>query len=103
MTSLGEKKPNSTSRSLHRNLFYSWIVFFGAALIFASGFAYSFRVSEAMDQQDRSELLTRVETMAFMMNGSDVAALAGTESDLASPEYGRVKNALYGLHNINSG
>ena len=82
-----------------------WTIFAfaGALAALVIGYVYSVHIANKIDQQDRSEFLTHVQTIALLTNASDVASLAGNESDLTSPAYQRIKSMLYNLHNINSG
>jgi hypothetical protein len=91
-------------KKAHKRAFI-WGVFsiVGAIAALLAGYFFSLAVSRGIDNQERSDLLTRVETVALLTNAEDVASLSGSESDLTSPAYVRIKNVLYNLHDVNNG
>ena len=80
----------------------SSICFFCAVIVFLGGYFFLQYIAKQIDLSDRQELLTRVETIAHIINTDDIAALTGTSGDINSPVYQRVKKMLYDIHDINS-
>lgn len=85
--------------------YFGWTVFaFSGALISLSiGLGVLSYIKDSIDERSRSELLSKVQTIALLVDSEDISKLKGNESDLDTSEYKRVKNTLYNLHNTNSG
>ncbi len=99
-----QEKLYSSNRHIRRKA--NWVAFFafsGALAVVVIGYFYSIHTSNLIDQNDRADLLTKVQTIAHLTNAADLAALTGTDADLSSPAYDRIKNMLYDVHNTNGG
>ena len=70
-----------------------------AIFILSVGAAYS--VTNSIDKNNRDNLLTRVQTIAYLTDGDAIASLTGTPADLGTPAYDSLKASLLKLHEIN--
>lgn len=82
---------------------WSLVSFIAALMVLVVGYFFSVNAAKKLDDANREDLLTRVQTAAFLTKAEDVATLTGTEADFTSPAYARIKTMLYGLHDINNG
>lgn len=78
------------------------ISFVCAGLVILAGIFFAVYLSESKDSENRSELLTRVETIARLTDSNSVAGLSGTSADLSSSGYQTLKQSLIDLHSINT-
>ena len=101
-----EPKQNHIGKDNHhhrRAVRWAIFAFIGAVVAVFIGYGYSLQVSKKIDEQDRSDLLTRVQTIALLTNAHDIESLTGSGKDIGTPVYERVKSTLYNIHDINSG
>ena len=86
------------------HFFRRWgIVVVAIVVSIAIGKFFSHYSYGVLDQNMRDELLSRAQTIALMTNSADIASLKGTEEDINTPAYHRIKQSLYNLHNVNTG
>ena len=81
---------------------WSWLPFaFGIGVLILSAFV-ALAVGENLDENNRANLLTRVQTIGYLTDTDAVAGLSGTDADLVSDGYQNVKVSLFDLRNINA-
>jgi hypothetical protein len=79
------------------------IVFFSiAVLVFLAGVISAFRVSHIIDKKNRDVLLTRVQTIAYLVPSQNILKLSGTSADIEKPEYIALKQIMTDLRKVNS-
>ena len=81
-----------------------WILPMVCAVVsILAGVYFFFRLPNNLNEANRDNLLSRVETIGTLTNATDLASLSGTNSDLTSDVYARVKQNLYNIHDVSSG
>ncbi len=58
-------------------------------------------LGKKVELDERNGLLLRTQTIAAMIEQSDLKALSGTEADLENPSYQRIKTIMERVHTIN--
>lgn len=77
------------------------IICAGIALV--AGVYLYIHLPEKINEQNKDNLLSRVETIGVLTNTEDIAVLTGTKADLNSEAYLHLKQSLYNIHNVSSG
>ena len=95
-------QPTNDSFSLKNPSVLTRLCYFFAVLSFIGGFLFLSHVLKKVDQVDRQDLLTQVQTISHLISAQDIATLTGTEKDLDSPVYLKIKQEMYDLHDINN-
>jgi hypothetical protein len=93
---------NEIEQVKRKTKFLSNLCFVFAFIVLFGGYFFLQHVAIKIDQTDRQDLLTRVETIARIINTEDIEALTGLESDVTSPTYQKVKRMLYDIHDLNA-
>ncbi len=103
MLSIQEENFSSTGAKFFRNsIRWSRIAFIFSVIVLLGGFLFLEHIAYKVDRADFNELGTKVQTIAHLTNAEDVANLTGTQNDLSSDSYTRIKKFLYDMHDINS-
>jgi hypothetical protein len=74
-----------------------------AAGALVAGIYFYVHLPGKINEENRDDLLSRIETIGTLTNSEDVAVLTGTKLDLNSEAYIRTKKNLYNVHNVSSG
>ena len=73
------------------------------SVIIAAGFLFTYTTAVEKDAGMRDELLTDARLAEAGIDAGHVAALAGAESDLASPDYQALKDQMVRFHDASTG
>lgn len=77
------------------------LVLLGVLLILAIGIVSSLYVFTQIDRTSREHILERAATIALAVPREDLGMLTGTEEDLGTPAYERVKEYLTQMRSVN--
>ncbi len=72
-----------------------------ALLLVVAGAMSAWLIARGADRDTRADLLHQTQDIARMMDVAQLQALTATEADLASPEYGQLKNQLISFRSAN--